>query len=53
MNSGVPLEEWIKWWDVLDALPDAKGLTVGLRMARYCRHPDAQWLASLFTPGSL
>jgi hypothetical protein len=49
--------DWIKWWDALDVLlgewvgvPD---IARGLQMARACRHPDAQWLASLFRPGAV
>jgi hypothetical protein len=45
--------EQIKWWDALDELLAA--LEPGrferaMRMVRDCRHPDAQWLASLFPP---
>jgi TPR repeat protein len=52
--QGVALDEQIKWWDTLEVLngavrtPDADK---GVQMARECLHPDAQWLASLFTPG--
>jgi hypothetical protein len=46
------LGEQIKWWDVLDAV-----FTVVLRnewrRVRECRHPDAQWLASLVPDDSM
>jgi TPR repeat protein len=51
---GVDRTEVIKWWDVLDLLDvrqsgsDVEG---ALQMARACRHPHAQWLASLFPVG--
>jgi hypothetical protein len=51
MNGGaadVERAELIKWWDALDALPSNDEVESGLQMARECRHPDAQWLASLF-----
>jgi hypothetical protein len=43
--------EQIKWWDALDVLLGSwrkVKIAKGLQMARECRHPDAQWLASLF-----
>jgi hypothetical protein len=45
--------ELIKWWDAVDLLTaEIKGRPVDvekfLRAARDCRHPDAQWLTSLF-----
>jgi hypothetical protein len=50
--GGVPPRELIKWWDALDLLGlrcegDAEE---GMRMARECQHPDAQWLVSLLPP---
>jgi TPR repeat protein len=43
--------EQIKWADALDALWSNACVEKGLQMARECRHPDAQWLASLFPVG--
>jgi hypothetical protein len=53
MNRGavvVDRAELIKWWDACDAL--ANSVDKGLQMARECRHLDAQWLSSLFPPGT-
>jgi hypothetical protein len=50
----VERSELIKWYAALDKWrPSATEAEVakGLRMARECKHPDAQWLASLF-PGA-
>jgi hypothetical protein len=52
-RGGVEIEEQIKWWDALETLGGMWGppnVARGLKLARECRHPDAQWLASLF-PG--
>jgi hypothetical protein len=41
----------IRWWDALDQLAGSYSPTnipLGLRLARRCQHPDAQWLSSLF-----
>jgi hypothetical protein len=46
--------EQIKWWDAVDLIVGKYGLVDTMRaveMARECRHPDAQWLASLFPVG--
>jgi hypothetical protein len=46
--------ELIKWWDAKDVLLGRwleADVEKGLKMARECRHPDAQWLASLFLEG--
>jgi TPR repeat protein len=43
--------ELIKWWDAIDMLSSSGGVEKGLNAARECKHPDAQWLASLFPPG--
>jgi hypothetical protein len=56
MKSGasvVDRAELIKWRDALDKLFDmANAPDVALlAVVRECRHPDAQWLASLFPPG--
>jgi TPR repeat protein len=42
--------ELIKWWDVLD-MWEKVDVATQLQKARECRHPDAQWLASLFPNG--
>jgi hypothetical protein len=50
MNNGSVVAdraEEIKWWDALDWLR-RMDFTKGLRMARDCRHLDAQWLACLY-----
>jgi hypothetical protein len=43
--------EQIKWWEALDALGGTAwteaDVEAGVRMARDCLHPDAQWLTSL------
>jgi hypothetical protein len=42
------------WRDALDLVTGRDGeadIEDGLRLARQCRHPDAQWLASLFPAG--
>ncbi len=39
--------ELIKWWDALESICWSD-FEEALAMARECRHPDAQWLASLF-----
>jgi hypothetical protein len=44
-------EEQLKWWDVIDALGvawDVVHVKEAVEMARECRHPEAQWVASLF-----
>jgi hypothetical protein len=56
MESGAPssvvdMAEQIKWWDVLDAFSPHADVTAVLEMACACRHPDAQWLCSLFPDG--
>jgi hypothetical protein len=51
MKIGPDRAEQIKWYDALDALPDAGEVDKGLQLAHNCRHPDALWLASLFPPG--
>jgi hypothetical protein len=55
-QSVVDNAELIKWWDAHDMLlfggHTPAFLESGLEMARKCRHPDAQWLAALFPPGT-
>jgi hypothetical protein len=54
MNAGglgLDGTEQIKWADALDAVWSNACVEKGLQMARECRHPDAQWLASLFPAG--
>jgi hypothetical protein len=44
-----------RWRNVLDSFGLAhtpSSLSRALQTARECRHPDAQWLASLFPPGA-
>jgi hypothetical protein len=48
MASGVETAELIKWWDVLYDLVSTSDVAAEVEKARACRHPDAQWLASLF-----
>jgi TPR repeat protein len=54
-DKGLDKAELTKWWDVLDVLDvlEHHGCDVekALRIARESRHPDAVWLASLFSPG--
>jgi hypothetical protein len=50
----VALAELIKWWDARDVLTGTfveVDIDRGLRMARECRHHDAEWLCALFPPG--
>jgi hypothetical protein len=49
--AGEDLAEQIKWWDARDILPQRRVVEDALQLARECRHPDAQWLASLFPAG--
>jgi hypothetical protein len=54
-QSVVDKAELIKWWDVQDLIHYSAndGAVEGaVAMARECRHPDAQWLASLFPAGT-
>ncbi len=44
----------VRWWDALDAISGNGAqheIEKGLQLARQSRHPDAQWLASLFPAG--
>jgi TPR repeat protein len=52
MSSAVVMDqaELIKWWDLLD-MWEKVDFATQLQAARECRHPDAQWLASLFPDG--
>jgi hypothetical protein len=43
--------ELIKWWDVLYDLASKRDIAAEVEKARACRHPDAQWLASLVPAG--
>jgi hypothetical protein len=57
MNARVAEDraELIKWLDALELFLPLWGLPNvgrGLEMARQCRHPDAQWLCSLFPVGA-
>jgi hypothetical protein len=44
----VDVAEQIRWWDILELLSRSWTRSLGVAIARTCRHPDAQWLASLF-----
>jgi hypothetical protein len=46
-TRGADGSELIKWWSVFDMLY-AHCIDKALQTARECRHPDAEWLASLF-----
>ncbi len=52
IDFGVPLVELFKWLDVRDMLLGAnykkQDITAALAHARYCKHPDAEWLTSIF-----
>jgi hypothetical protein len=52
MEGHVDKAELVKWWDLLDDLMRTmlrnKDLAASLEIARTLRHPDAEWLASLF-----
>ncbi len=52
IDFGVPLDELFKWLDVRDTLlgenKKKKNITAALALARDCKHPDAEWLASIF-----
>ncbi len=50
-SPAVDKAELIKWWDTLDAIAtvDASRL---LQVLRECKHPDGQWLVSLFPSGA-
>ncbi len=48
INFGVPLVELVKWLDVRDTLLGKQNITAALALARDCKHPDAEWLTSIF-----
>ncbi len=52
IDFGVPLAELFKWLDVRDTLlgenEKQKDITAALALARDCKHPDAEWLRSIF-----
>ena len=52
IDFGVPLVELFKWLDVRDTLLGAnerkQDIAAALALARDCKHPDAEWLASIF-----
>ncbi len=52
INFGVPLVELFKWLDVRDTLLGENlkehDITAALALARGCKHPDAEWLTSVF-----
>ncbi len=51
-DFGVPLVELFKWLDVRDTFLGQNGrkqdITAALALARDCKHPDAEWLTSIF-----
>ncbi len=52
IDFGVPLVELFKWLDVRDTLLGRnfkkQDVTAALTLARDCKHPDAEWLTSIF-----
>ncbi len=52
IDFGVPLVELFKWLDVRDTLLGKnckkRDVTAALALARDCKHPDAEWLTSIF-----
>ncbi len=52
IDFGVPLVELFKWLDVRDVLlgenEREQDITSTLALARDCKHPDAEWLTSIF-----
>ena len=52
IDFGVPLVELFKWLDVRDTLlgenNKEQDITAALALARDCKHPDAEWLTSIF-----
>ncbi len=52
IDFGVPLVELFKWLDVRDTLLGQnckeQDITAALALARDCKHPDAEWLTSIF-----
>ncbi len=52
IDFGVPLVELFKWLDVRDILLGDnykdQDITKALALARDCKHPDAEWLTSIF-----
>ncbi len=52
IDFGVPLLELFKWLDVRDTLlgrnERKQDITAALALARDCKHPEAEWLTSIF-----
>ncbi len=52
IDFGVPLVELFKWLDVRDTFlgqnERKQNITKALELARDCKHPDAEWLISIF-----
>jgi TPR repeat protein len=46
----VPSAEVTQWWNALDALRCFTDVTIGLKLAHKCEHPDARWLSALCPP---
>ena len=52
IDFGVPLVELFKWLDICDTFLGQnlkqQDITAALALARDCKHPDAEWLTSIF-----
>ncbi len=52
IDFGVPLVELLKWLDIRDTFLGEnfkkQDITCALALARQCKHPDAEWLTSIF-----
>ncbi len=52
IDFGVPLVELFKWLDIRDTFlgenNKKQDITAALALARDCKHPDAEWLTSVF-----
>ena len=52
IDFGVPLVELFKWLDVRDTFlgtnEKEEDIAAALALARDCKHPDAEWLTSIF-----
>ena len=52
IDFGVPLVELFKWLDIRDTLLGEnykeQDISAALALARDCKHPDAEWLTSIF-----
>ncbi len=52
IDFGVPLVELFKWLDIRDTLlgknNKKQDITKALALSHDCKHPDAEWLISIF-----